>query len=122
MSLPRKINVTEKLDQFEDLWAPKIVGEMNDDKVQVVKLKGDFVWHKHDKEDELFYVLKGNLKIHFRDGVVELSEGELVIVPHGVEHKPEAEEEVHILLIEPKEVLNTGDAKESDLTNKAEQI
>src|SRR3989339_1039680 len=103
------ININQKLTEFNEYWSPKIVGELNDDKVQVVKLKGEFVWHKHDTEEELFYVIKGQLLIHFRDKTETINEGEMIIIPHGVEHKPEAPEEVHIILIEPKGTVNTGD-------------
>ena len=96
---------------FKEHWSPKIIGELNDDKVQVVKLKGEFVWHHHDKEDELFLVIKGKLIIHFREKDVEVNEGEFIIIPHPIEHKPEAPEEVHILLIEPKASVNTGNIK-----------
>ena len=116
------LNIKKKLSEFEEHWSPKIIGEMNDDKVQVVKLKGEFVWHKHDIEDELFYVIKGRLLIHFRDRVEELNEGEMIIVSHGVEHKPEAPEEVHIVLIEPKGTVNTGDSKDRTLTAKEDRL
>lgn len=89
---------------------------MNDDKVQVVKLKGEFTWHKHEKEDELFFVIQGKLLIHFRDRTEELNPGEMLIIHHGIEHMPEAPEEVHILLIEPKGTVNTGNAEQSELT------
>ena len=98
------------------------MGELNDDKVQVVKLKGEFVWHKHDTEEELFYVIKGQLLIHFRDKTETINEGEMIIIPHGVEHKPEAPAEVHIILIEPKGTVNTGDSKDKTLTAKEEKI
>ena len=116
------VNIKQKLSQFSEYWSPKIVGELNDDKVQVVKLKGEFVWHKHDIEEELFYVIKGKLLIHFRDKTEEISEGEMIIIPHGVEHKPEAPEEVHIILIEPKGTVNTGDSQDKTLTAKEEKI
>ncbi len=116
------INIKQKLSIFEEYWSPKIVGELNDQKVQVVKLKGEFVWHHHDNEDELFLVVKGKLIIHFRDKDVEVGEGEFVIIPHPIEHKPEAKEEVHIILIEPKGTVNTGSARGSDLTAKEEII
>jgi mannose-6-phosphate isomerase-like protein (cupin superfamily) len=116
------VNIKEKLSKFNEYWSPKIIAEMNDDKIQVVKLKGEFVWHSHEKEEELFIVIKGKLLIHFRGETKEINEGEMIVIPHGVEHKPEAKEEVHILLIEPKNVLNTGDAEESELTNLAEKI
>lgn len=116
------VNIKNKLSKFSEYWSPKIVGELNDDKVQVVKLKGEFTWHKHDKEEELFYVVKGKLFIHFRDKTEEINEGELIIVPHGIEHKPEAPEEVHIILIEPKGTLNTGDSNDKAFTSKEEYI
>lgn len=116
------VNIKKKLSLFKKYWSPKIVGEFNDQKVQVVKLKGEFVWHHHDNEDELFLVVKGKLTIHFKDRDVEVSEGEFVIIPHPVEHKPEAKEEVHIILIEPKGTTNTGSAKGSELTAKEESI
>lgn len=116
------VNIKQKLSLFKEFWSPKIVGELNDDKVQVVKLKGEFVWHKHDVEEELFIVVKGKLFIHFRDKTEEINEGEMIIVPHGVEHKPEALDEVHIILIEPKGTVNTGDSKNTPLTVKEESI
>lgn len=103
-----KVSLTEKLGSFGDYWSPKIVGELNDSFVKLVKLKGEFVWHRHDAEDELFLVLKGRLLIKLRDRDIRLEEGEFVIIPHGVEHLPIAEEEVHVLLLEPKSTLNTG--------------
>jgi mannose-6-phosphate isomerase-like protein (cupin superfamily) len=105
----RKVNLAEKLALFTDRWSPKIVGDLNDSYVKVVKLQGEFVWHKHDAEDELFLVVAGRLTIRFRDGEVELAPGEFVIVPKGVEHLPVAAEEAHIVLVEPKTTLNTGD-------------
>ena len=102
------INVSEKLSLFNKYWDPKIAGEMNDDKVQLVKIKDKFVWHHHEKEDELFYVLKGHLIVHFRDRDIHVREGEFVIVPKMIEHMTEAPEETHLLYIEPKQALNTG--------------
>ena len=104
-----KVNLRQKFELFRDHWSPKIAGEVNDSYVKLVKFQGDFVWHKHDTEDEMFFVVKGEIVIKFRDGDVRLGEGEFVIVPRGVEHKPFAEEEAHVLLFEPKTVLNTGD-------------
>jgi len=115
------VNINEKLSLFSEYWNPKIVGELNDHKVQVVKLKGEFVWHHHENEDEIFMVIKGNLVIHFRDRDVEVKEGEFVIVPHPIEHKPEAKEEVHIVLIEPKNTLNTGNVTDSSLAAKNQE-
>ena len=116
-SIIQVINIQDKLDLFTEVWNPKIVGELNDHKVQVVKLKGEFVWHHHENEDELFLVTKGNLIIHFRDRDLEVKPGEFVIIPKLIEHKPEAKEEVHIVLIEPKNTLNTGNV-ESEHTVK----
>ena len=110
-----KVNVADKLARFDDLWSPKIIGELNDFYVKAVKVKGEFVWHDHDTEDELFYVVKGRLVIKLRDGEVVLEQGEFAVIPHGVEHLPVAEEEAHILLLEPKTTVNTGGA-ESDRT------
>ena len=104
------INLNHKLDLFEEHWQPKIVAEINDYDVRVVKIKGEFIWHKHDDTDDFFLVLKGHLTIQLRDRNVELDEGELFVVPRGVEHCPRAEEEASILLIEPSGTVNTGDA------------
>ena len=104
------ISLSEKLALFGDYWTPKIVGELNDSHVKLVKLKGEFVWHHHENEDELFLVIKGKLLIKLRDGDVTLEEGEMVIIPRGVEHMPVAEDEVHVLLLEPKSTVNTGNA------------
>lgn len=105
----KKVSLEEKLDLFTDRWSPKIVGEINDSYVKLVKLKGEFVWHHHEAEDELFLVIKGRLLIKLRDRDIRLEEGELVIIPRGVEHLPIAEEEAHVLLLEPKTTLNTGE-------------
>lgn len=116
------VNIKEKLGLFEEYWNPKIIGELNDHKVQVVKLKGEFVWHHHENEDELFLVIKGKLIIHFRDRDIEVNEGEFVIIPHKLEHKPEAKEEVHIVLIEPKTSINTGNVTTDKTTTKQDKI
>jgi mannose-6-phosphate isomerase-like protein (cupin superfamily) len=105
-----KVNLAEKLSQFDEHWAPRIVGSLNDYKVMVVKTQGEFVWHKHDETDELFLVVAGRLVIQFRDRDVVLEPGELFVVPRGVEHCPKADVETHVLLIEPRETVNTGDA------------
>jgi mannose-6-phosphate isomerase-like protein (cupin superfamily) len=105
-----KINLAEKLELLDHPYEPGIVGFVNDYKLQVVKVLGPFVWHKHDETDDFFLVLKGHLTIHLRDRDVELEPGELFVVPRGVEHCPEAAEETHVLLIEPKDTVNTGDA------------
>jgi mannose-6-phosphate isomerase-like protein (cupin superfamily) len=103
-----KVNLAQKLALFSDYWHPRIVGELNDSHVKLVKVQGEFVWHHHDHEDELFLVLHGRLHMQFRDRDVWLEEGEFIIVPRGVEHRPVAPEEVHLLLLEPKSTLNTG--------------
>jgi len=106
-----KVNLTNKFSLFSDYWSPKIAGELNDSYVKLVKLKGEFVWHHHEQEDELFLVVKGKLLIKLRDRDILLEEGEFVIIPRGVEHLPIAEEEVHVLLLEPKSTLNTGNTQ-----------
>jgi mannose-6-phosphate isomerase-like protein (cupin superfamily) len=103
-----KINLAEKLALFKTHWDPKIVGELNGQQVKLVKFQGTFVWHQHEQEDELFLVVKGEFDMEFRDRRVTLKEGELIIVPRGVEHRPMAEQEVHVLLFEPASTLNTG--------------
>ncbi len=103
-----KVNLVQKFSLFHDYWNPKIVGELNDSYVKLVKLKGEFAWHHHETEDELFLVVKGSLLIKLRDQNIFLDEGEFVIIPRGVEHLPIAEEEAHVLLLEPKTTLNTG--------------
>jgi mannose-6-phosphate isomerase-like protein (cupin superfamily) len=103
-----KVNLSEKFALFRQYWNPKIVGEINDSYVKLVKLKGEFVWHHHETEDELFLVVKGELVIKLRDREITLNEGEFVVIPRGVEHLPVAREEVHVLLLEPKSTLNTG--------------
>jgi mannose-6-phosphate isomerase-like protein (cupin superfamily) len=104
------VNLAEKLAKFSDFWSPRVVAEMNDYQFKLAKLKGEFVWHDHPDTDEAFLVLKGRMSIELRDGTVDLAEGELYVVPKGVEHRPFAEEECHVLLIEPRGVLNTGNA------------
>ena len=107
------VNLAQKLALFQEHWSPKIVGELNDNYLKVVKVQGEFVWHKHDDADELFLVLSGRLVIRLRDQEVALSEGEFVVIPRGVEHQPFAADEAHVLLIEPKTVVNTGDADDA---------
>jgi len=104
------INLQQKFGLFHEQWQPKVVAEMNDYQFKVVKLQGDFVWHDHPDTDETFIVVEGTLRIDFRDGAVKIAAGEMFVVPKGVEHKPFAEQEVKLLLIEPKGVLNTGEA------------
>lgn len=121
-----KVNLAQKFSLFSDYYSPKIVGELNDTHVKLVKVKGEFVWHHHEAEDELFLILKGTLRIKYFDGDQEreviLGEGELVIVPHGVEHKPVADEEVHLLLLEPKSTLNTGNVKNDRTIEELQKI
>jgi len=103
------INFKEKFNKFSDLWSPKIVAQMNDYQFKLAKVKGEFIWHDHPETDEVFIVIQGRLTIHLREGQVELNEGEMYVVPKGVEHKPHAEEECWILLIEPAGTINTGE-------------
>ena len=117
-----KVNVREKFGLFEDRWSPKVIGEVNDSYVKAVKLKGEFVWHHHDEEDELFLVVKGSLVIKLRDRDIRLEEGEFVVIPRGVEHLPVAEEEAHVLLLEPKSTLNTGNVTSERTVAKLEYI
>ena len=117
-----KVNIREKLNQFQDHWNPRIVGELNGQHVKAVKLKGEFVWHHHDHEDELFLVIKGNLRMEFRDKVVDVREGEFIIVPRTVEHRPVAKEEVEILLFEPVSTLNTGNVENERTRKHLEKI
>jgi len=112
-----KVNIVEKLSAFNDYWNPRIIGELNGQQVKATKLQGEFIWHHHDQEDEMFLVIKGKLKMEFRDKTVEINPGEFIIVPRGVEHKPVAEEEVHLLLFEPASTLNTGNI-ENERTKK----
>ena len=105
-----KVNLAGKLSSFAERWQPRVVAAVNDMHVKLVKLQGEFVWHRHEGEDELFLVVRGRLQMRFRDGDVWLEEGELIVVPRGVEHCPVAPEEVHVLLFEPATTVNTGDA------------
>lgn len=111
-----KINVAEKLSAFSDYFNPRIAGELNGQQVKLVKFKGEFVWHHHDNEDELFYVVKGSFDMHLREKIITVNAGEFLIIPRGVEHKPVATEEVEIMLFEPATTLNTGNITDSDLT------
>ena len=112
----KSINFSEKFGLFDAQWAPKVVAEMNDYQFKIVKLCGDFIWHDHKNTDETFIVIEGNLRIDFRDGSVNIAAGEMFVVPKGVEHKPYARDEVKLLLIEPRGVLNTGDEETSERT------
>jgi mannose-6-phosphate isomerase-like protein (cupin superfamily) len=106
------INLAEKFSLFQETWHPRIIGEINAAYVKLAKLKGEFIWHKHDEEDEMFFVIKGLLVIRLRDGELQIGEGELAIIPRGVEHLPIADEEVQVLLIEPKTTRNTGNVED----------
>jgi mannose-6-phosphate isomerase-like protein (cupin superfamily) len=116
------INLKEKLSSFSDYWNQRVIGEFNDCAVKVVKIKGEFIWHHHDVEDELFLVIKGTLRMKFRDHEAIVREGEFVIVPRGVEHCPAGDEEVHIVLIEPKSTLNTGNIVNERTVAQLERI
>lgn len=116
------VNITEKLAKFQDYWNPRVVGELNDSQVKVVKFQGEFMWHHHDNEDELFLVVKGTMRMRFRDREVLVHEGEFIIVPKGVEHLPGADEEVHIILLEPKATLNTGNVTNERTVRELERI
>lgn len=122
MTKPNKINLNDKFSKFSDLWSPKVIGELHGVALKVVKVKGEFNWHHHDNEDELFWVINGQLTIHFRDGDVVLNPGDLLIIPRKVEHKPVAKEETEIVLIEPKETLNTGNVKTDKTVEELEEI
>lgn len=110
-----KVNINQKLSLFTEHWSPKIVGELNGQHVKLVKFKGEFVWHKHDNEDEMFYVLTGSFTMQLRDGDIEIKENEFIIIPKGIEHRPMAKEEVSIMLFEPAGTVNTGNTN-SELT------
>lgn len=117
-----KVNISEKFSQFSDHYNPRIIGELNGQHVKAVKLKGEFVWHHHDLEDELFLVMQGKLRMEFRDKTIEINPGEFIIVPRGVEHKPVAEDEVHILLFEPDSTLNTGNINNERTRTELEKL
>jgi mannose-6-phosphate isomerase-like protein (cupin superfamily) len=106
--LPKIVNLKEKFERIREYWKPKIVAELNDSHVKLVKLKGEFVWHHHDREDELFLVVDGDLRIELRGGALRLRAGELAVIPRGMEHRPVAKDEVRVLLLEPKTTVNTG--------------
>ena len=116
------VNLADKFSQFHDYFHPRVLGEVNNFHVKAAKLKGEFIWHHHDQEDELFLVLKGTLRMKFRDHEAVVREGEFVIVPHGVEHLPIADEEVHIILLEPKTTLNTGNIVNERTVSQLERI
>ena len=117
-----KVNLVQKFSLFQDYWSPKIVGELNDSYIKLVKFKGEFVWHHHETEDELFLVVKGSLLIKLRDRDIFLEAGEFVIIPKGIEHLPIADEEAHVLLLEPKTTLNTGNISNERTVADLERI
>jgi len=117
-----KVNIADKLSRYNDFWVPRIVGELNGQYVKVVKFKGHYDWHHHEKEDEMFLVVKGSFRLELRDRSIELYEGEFFIVPRGVDHKPVAEEEVHVMLFEPISTLNTGNVKTNRTLEKIVRI
>lgn len=117
-----KIALAEKFALFSEYWSPKIVGELNGQSIKLAKFKGEFVWHKHDNEDELFFVVSGMLTIEFRDKTVTLNKDEFIIVPKGVEHKPFAEDEVLVMLFEPATTLNTGDTRNELTKDELDRI
>lgn len=116
MAVPTKISVAEKLALITEHWRPKVIANLNGQEVKLVRVQGEFVWHHHEDVDELFWVLKGELTIEFRDGNVTLAPGDLLVVPRGVEHRPVAREEVEMMLFEPSGVLNTGNVADPQLT------
>jgi mannose-6-phosphate isomerase-like protein (cupin superfamily) len=117
-----KVNISQKLNLFNEYWSPKILGEVNESYVKVAKLKGEFLWHTHENEEEMFFVIRGELIVKFRDKDVTLNDGEFLIIPRGIEHMPVAQNEVHVMLIEPKTTLNTGDIKNDRTVEKLEFI
>ena len=117
-----KVNLKQKFGLFQDYWSPKIAGEVNNSYVKLAKLKGEFVWHHHEAEDELFLVVKGRLLIKLRDRDIRLEEGEFVVIPRGVEHLPVADEEAHVVLLEPKSTLNTGNVRSERTVADLERI
>ena len=117
-----KVSISDKLKLVNEYWKPKVVGELNDSYVKVAKLKGEFLWHRHENEDELFWVIKGTLIIKFKDKDIVLNEGELLIVPRGVEHMPVAEEEVQVILIEPVTTINTGNVRSERTVKRPDKI
>lgn len=118
----QKVNLSEAFQRFDEFWNPKVIGEVNNCQVKLAKVKGEFIWHKHEEEDELFMVVKGRLTLRFRDGDVDLEEGELMIVPRGVEHMPVADEEAHLLVFEPGTTLNTGNVTNERTVQDPERL
>ena len=118
----KKININQKFNLFNDHWNPKIVAELNGQNVKLAKVKGEFVWHNHEDQDELFFVYKGTLIIEFRDKEVKLNEGDMIVVPKGVDHKPKAKDEVWLILFEPNNILHTGNVKSKLTVKKYKKI
>jgi len=118
----QEINVAEKFKEIEDYWNPRIVAELNGQHVKLAKLKGEFVWHHHENEDEMFLVVKGRLRMEFRSKQAWVDEGEFIVIPRGMEHRPVAEDEVHVLLFEPASTLNTGNVRNERTREKLERI
>jgi len=106
--MKNKINIKNKAENISEHWSPKIIGELNNQHVKLAKIKGEFIWHKHDNEDELFYVIDGSFEMHLRDRIIEIHKGEMIIIPKGIEHKPVAHSEATIMLFEPNTTINTG--------------
>lgn len=117
-----KVNLAEKFSLINKQWEPKIVGELNNQHIKLAKLKGEFIWHSHENEDEFFIVIKGHLTIKLRDKTIELSEGEFYIVPRGVEHLPVADKEAHVMMFEPIETVNTGNLESERTVTEVERI
>ena len=120
--LPSTVNLIQKLSLFSERWTPHVVGDLNGQEIKLAKLQGEFIWHHHESEDEMFFVIQGHLRIELRDGAVELGEGEFTIIPKGVEHKPVAEEEVHVLLMEPANTVNTGNLRNERTVQRPKRI
>lgn len=117
-----KVNISEKLAQINDFWNPRIAGELNGQQIRLVKVKGEFAYHKHDNEDEMFFIVKGNLKLDFKDRIIDVSEGEFIIVPKGKIHKPIADEEVHLMIFVAETNVNTGNVKNEFTLESLEKI
>lgn len=122
MGAIEKVNLAEKFSRFSEHWSPKIIGQVNDCHVKAVKFKGEFVWHHHENEDELFLVVQGKLTMRLRDRAVEVNPGEFIIIPRGVEHLPVAEEETHVVLLEPASTLNTGNVRNERTLEELERL
>ena len=117
-----KVNLAEKLSKFSEQWSPKVVGELNGQMIKLVKFKGPFVWHHHDNEDELFYVVKGSFDMELEGRTITINQGEFLIVPRGVEHRPNAKEECEVMLFEPATTLNTGNVEDERTLRQLEQL